>query len=111
MGMEERRGTPRLGRGCPAPQRDVSERSYPFHPHQSPFVLSGVGFRKSRCHGSGCANSNQVRLADGSYLRAPLGISRSTLLRRAAHRERCSFRQASGSNMARAPLIVIEALF
>ena len=42
-----------LAEVCPGPQRDVSERSYIVHPHQSPFVLSGLRFRKSSWHGPG----------------------------------------------------------
>jgi len=109
--MEDWRGAQRLGQDCPATQYAVSERSYIFHPHQSPFVLSGVRFRKSSCHGPGRSNSYQVRFSDSSCLAHCSGSSRSTLLRRAAQRRRCSFQQASGSHMARSPFIVIEALF
>ena len=72
--MEDWRGAQRLGQDCPATQCAVSERSYIFHPHQSPFVLSGVRFRKSSCHGPGRSNSYQVRSSDSSCLRALLGI-------------------------------------
>jgi hypothetical protein len=55
--------------------------------------------------------SNQMRLVGGSYFRAPLGISRSALPRRAAHRTSTASVRQRELFGARTTLIVIEGPF